>query len=171
MDVALPVIPIRILRSLTYLALGLLVESCSPSVKLQPATAQDILREVNQSRGSQAVLVNVWATWCQPCVEEFPLLVKLDRRYDQLQTLFVSADFPEDKSRVVQFLKRQGVTGISFLKDQSDQAFIDGLSPDWSGTLPFTLVFGKESGTVVARWEGKRTQEQMEAAIRLAIQN
>src|SRR5687768_6490353 len=64
------------------------------TLTLEPATAEQLLARVREP-GARATLVNVWATWCGPCREEFPALVALAerRRADGLRVLLVSADF------------------------------------------------------------------------------
>src|SRR5437867_71672 len=72
-----------------------------------PATSQDI-QKLTRNSDAKAVLVNMWASWCGPCREEFPDLVKLQRDYEKrgLKVVFVSwDDRPEDAAR---FLARQG---------------------------------------------------------------
>ena len=138
-------------------------------VDLMPATAETIMAEVRQTKGTQAVLLNVWATSCAPCVAEFPAIVDLGESNRKLHVLFVSTDFPEFQNRVKQFLQQHGVTGKSFIKSQKDQAFINGLHPDWSGALPFTILFAKNSGDVVDYWEGEQPETRFKTAIERAI--
>ena len=138
-------------------------------VDLMPATAETIMAEVRQTKGTQAVLLNVWATSCAPCVAEFPAIVDLGESNRKLHVLFVSTDFPEYQNRVKQFLQQHGVTGKSFIKSQKDQAFINGLHPNWSGALPFTILFAKNSGDVVDYWEGEQPETRFKTAIERAI--
>jgi len=81
----------------------------------------------------RAVLVNFWATWCAPCMEEFPMIVDLgrDRRGEGLVVYFVSVDWLDQAEQVTAFLKRQGVSGLSFIKDEKDGPFIDGIAREW----------------------------------------
>ena len=138
-------------------------------VDLMPATAETIMAEVRQTKGTQAVLLNVWATSCAPCVAEFPAIVDLGESNHKLHVLFVSTDFSEYQNRVKQFLQQHGVTGKSFIKSQKDQAFINGLHLDWSGALPFTILFAKNSGDVVDYWEGEQPETRFKTAIERAI--
>src|SRR6056297_942500 len=62
---------------------------------LKDVTGSELQEIIESYEGEKAVLVNVWATWCAPCIEEFPEIVKLQRNYpDQLKVIFVSGDFP-----------------------------------------------------------------------------
>ena len=131
----------------------------------------DINAFVMEHRGEEAVLLNFWATWCAPCVEEFPLIVDLARTWQSkgLKVYFVSVDWLEQSDQVRTFLDRQDVTGTSFIKDQKDQPFIDGIAEAWTGAVPFTIVYSKRSGEVVDYWEGKAPREKFEAAIKAAL--
>ncbi|UCD37325.1 MAG: TlpA family protein disulfide reductase [Fidelibacterota bacterium] len=156
------------------LTIGL--SSCGPSpepVSLKRATAADIIQQVSEYKGREAVLVNFWATWCAPCVQEFPMIVELGRRYrdEGLKIYFVSVDWLEQSDRVRTFLEQQGVEGLSFIKDEKDNPFIDGIARDWTGAVPFTIVYAKRSGAAMELWEGKAHRERFENAIEMALEN
>jgi len=159
--------------SLTLLlAIGLTACVQSPTpVTLQRVIAADIIEKVAEYEGQQAVLVNFWATWCAPCVEEFPMIVELGCRYrgEGLRIYFVSVDWLELSTQVTAFLERHGVEGLSFIKDEKDNPFINGIAREWTGAVPFTIVFGRQSGAVVDFWEGKAPREKFEAAIQAAL--
>jgi thiol-disulfide isomerase/thioredoxin len=117
--------------------------------------------------GGKATLVNVWASWCEPCREEFPELVRLARTYEEqgLKVVFVSADFTEDLPNARKFLAAQGVGWPTWYKTGSDQAFIDALSPRWTGALPGTFIYDAQ-GKLRDSWEGKATYAKMEQSVR-----
>ncbi len=137
--------------------------------ELRPITVDELLREVRSYRGEKAVLVNIWATWCKPCVDEFPMIVNLENSEKDLKVIFVSADFIDNKKEVKKFLIQQNLKEDLFIKSQKDQKFIDGLHKDWTGALPFTILFGKTTGKVVDYWEGERSKKEFLAAIRKTI--
>ncbi len=147
--------------------------SCSgDSLDFREATAEDILSAVAEYSGEKAVLVNFWATWCVPCIEEFPMIVDLSEKYaDDVKILFVSGDWLDYKERARNYLKERGVKGLSFIQNQKDNEFINGIHKDWSGALPFTIVYGKKSGNVVDLWERKRSEERFVNAIEKAIKD
>lgn len=152
----------------------LLISSCTQpgkTLSLEKATSTDILTQVAKHRGKEAVVVNFWATWCAPCVEEFPMIVELVNEWQDkgLKIYFVSVDWLEQIDQTRTFLEQQGVTGLSFIKDQKDNPFIDGISGSWTGAVPFTVVYSKQTGDVVDYWEGKAPRERFEAAIRAAL--
>lgn len=106
--------------------------------------------------GASAVLVNVWATWCAPCREEFPDLLHVARELKDrgLRLVLVSADFAGMEGEARQFLSSQGVDFPTFIKAGKDEDFVDGLDPKWSGALPATFVYDGQ-GRLVRFWEGK----------------
>ncbi len=153
----------------------LMTAGCSSDqLTINPATPEDIQSQAALHRGSEAVLVNFWATTCAPCIEEFPFIMDLSRQYKQegLQTYFVSIDFPDEEEKVRRFLKSQRVSGISFLADLSDpNAFINSIHKNWTGAVPFTIMFAKGSGEVVDYWEGEKPKKHFEQAIRKALKS
>jgi thiol-disulfide isomerase/thioredoxin len=94
--------------------------------------------------GSAAVtVVNVWATWCVPCRQEMPDLLRLRREMAGrgVRLVLVSTDFDLSPERIAEVLTGFGVDFPTWLKEQRDADFIDGLNPDWQGAIPATLVY------------------------------
>jgi thiol-disulfide isomerase/thioredoxin len=140
-------------------------DSASATILVENARAQDILSRVKSS-SSQLKLVNMWATWCAPCVAEFPYLMKLHKNYESkgLELIFVSMDMQEELGRVKKFLSGQGVDFVTYIKNQSDNEFIQQMSPDWSGALP-TSFFYNTKGELVHFWPGDGTYEEFEKVV------
>lgn len=149
-----------------WLAICLAVVGCAPSGKtlpeVKPATSEEVMAAVREP-GAKAVLVNLWASWCPPCREEFPDLVKLQRNYRErgLRVIFVSWD--DSERTAARFLAKQGVTELSFLKShqEGDQKFLEGLEPRLSGAIPATLIYDGE-GKLFSFWEGAVDYAQFE---------
>jgi len=151
-----------------FFSIFIFFPGCS-KVDLAVSDSKGILEYVSSLKGEKAVLLNVWATWCVPCVEEFPMIVELGKEIEDLDVVFISADFEEQTDAVYSFLKKKGVGGKSFMKEEKDETFINGLHPEWSGLLPFTILYGKNSGKIVDFWEGKETESKFRESIKLAI--
>lgn len=140
-----------------------------PEPLLKEATGDELQEVIDSYEGEKAVLVNVWATWCAPCIEEFPYIVELQRAYEEeLKVIFVSADFPDNKDRAKAFLEEQGVDWTTYFKTGKDGPFIEALSGSWSGALPFTKIINKQ-GQVVASWEQGAEYEKFKENIKTAI--
>jgi len=122
------------------------------------------LEKIISSRDGKILLINVWATWCIPCREEFPDLVKLRTDLDSSRTeiIGISADYPDEtESKIIPFLSDQNVNFKNYVNDFKDRnALIDFLNPDWNGALPATFVFD-EDGKQKVFLEGKQTYEEL----------
>lgn len=133
---------------------------------LHPATSKQVLDEVHRP-GASVVLVNIWATWCIPCREEFPDIVRISKEFEArgLRVVLVSADFGEGReTQVSKFLVAQGVTFPSFIKEEKDEIFIDAIDPQWSGALPVSLLYDG-SGKQRDMWEGSATYAELKEKV------
>jgi thiol-disulfide isomerase/thioredoxin len=140
-------------------------ETAGPPPKLAVADLPAILAAV-QAPGARAVLVNVWATWCEPCREEMPELLRFyrDNRAHGLRLVLVSADDEDQRAEVERVLAAEGFDGPAFIKHGDDMAFIDGLDPRWSGELPSTFVFDG-SGKKRRFWPGTITYRELKKTV------
>lgn len=89
-------------------------------------------------------VINFWASWCKPCVEELGVFEKLnnDSLKTNIKVLLVSLDFKEDIRRKLKpFLQKKKIKSEVILLDESDATtFIPKLDNRWSGAIPATLV-------------------------------
>ncbi|MGB9605482.1 MAG: TlpA family protein disulfide reductase [Bryobacteraceae bacterium] len=115
----------------------------------------------------QILLVDFWATWCEPCLKELPELVQLHKRLaGRFKLITVSADDPEQQEDARKFLARFGVPPPWYIKrSRDDDAFIRAVDPGWSGALPALFVYDRQ-GRKVASFVGETAIEVIEAAIR-----
>ena len=130
-----------------------------------PATAAQVLDAVRAAQ-AKVVVVNVWATWCIPCREEFPDLMRLRRDYRAkgVDVLFVSGDFSSERDAATAFLTEQGVDFPTYIKTGDDMAFINAFDPKWSGALPATFIYDGQ-GKLRHALLGKSSYEQFEAQV------
>ncbi|MTI88383.1 MAG: TlpA family protein disulfide reductase [Balneolaceae bacterium] len=132
---------------------------------LVDATADEILKEISAYQGEKPVLVNFWATWCAPCIEEFPYIMDLHKQYEgDFKLIFVSGDFEEARDEAEAFLRKQGVDFTTYFKVGKDNDFITKISDNWSGALPFTIIYDK-NGHVSSAWEGKADYQKFETEL------
>ncbi len=148
--------------------LALFLIGCSnpePKELLKDTTANELVSHIQSFEGDKPVLVNFWATWCVPCVEEFPYIMELKEKYgDQFELVFVSGDFEEAKDDALEFLKEQNVQFTTYYKTGKDNEFIQTVSDTWSGALPYTVIYSKD-GSVSSAWEGKAEFEEFESEL------
>jgi peroxiredoxin len=101
-------------------------------------------------------LVNVWATWCGPCVREYPQFVEIQRMYGARDFEFVSisADKPEQEQKVLKFLQEKHAAVANYLFSETDKyALIEAVDKNWNGALPYTLLV-EPGGKVVWSHQG-----------------
>ncbi|HKG13873.1 MAG TPA: redoxin domain-containing protein [Pyrinomonadaceae bacterium] len=115
------------------------------------------------------LLVNFWATWCVPCREEFPDLVKLRARYaaEQLDFALVSLDDVSDiETAVPDFLSESGAAALPayLLHAEDDGAAINLVDPKWGGELPATFLYDR-AGQIVFNHKGRIKSAELQAAI------
>ncbi len=94
-------------------------------------------------------VVNFWATWCKPCIEELPYFEKLRSTYNNqpVKVLLVSMDFESKLPAVKAFAKTHQLLSEVFLATRkSDQDLINGIDKEWSGALPGTLIVNGKKG-------------------------
>ncbi len=153
----------NVLRTLFLMSFGLISACASaPDVYVPQPVSHEQLSEEIQSRAGKVIVVNYWATWCAPCIKEFPEFIKIGKEFaDQgVDVMFVSADFEADLPLVSDFLKTQGVPWKSYWKTGKDHAFINAMHEAWSGALPATMIYGP-NGTIEVFWEGLTTYEEL----------
>jgi thiol-disulfide isomerase/thioredoxin len=114
------------------------------------------LKANSKNEGGKLRLINVWATWCGPCVVEFPDLITVNRTFRGrgLETITVSADPPEKRDAALAFLKEKEASTKNYIFDKGDPyEMIEAVDAKWQGALPYTLVVAP-GGKVVYRSQG-----------------
>src|SRR4028118_415801 len=120
--------------------------------QIDAAGLKDLLKP-----NGKPLLINFWATWCTPCVEEFPELVKIGTDYkDKIDLITVSLDeLSEINGEVPKFLAQMKYESPAYLlKTPDESAAIELVSKDWQGALPFTILFNAQGETIYSK-QGK----------------
>lgn len=148
--------------------------AAKPSVVVREIDATSLTAILKRESAARPLLVNFWATWCDPCREEFPELVKLDQQFRPkgLDMIAVSLDDLADiKTQVPKFLRQMHATMPAYLLNVSDpDQIIKTVDPLWSGALPATFLYDAE-GKVVFKYFGRIKPLELQAAIEKLVGN
>lgn len=116
----------------------------------------EAIKQLVKNPSKKLRLINVWATWCAPCVAEYPELVALQRWYGARDFEFISlsADKPEHRDKALAFLEQKRSPVKNYLYSGEDNyKLIEAVDPAWNGALPYTLLL-EPGGKVVYRYQG-----------------
>lgn len=107
-----------------------------------------------QQAGDVTLVVNFWATWCKPCVEELPCFEELRKQYTdkQVQVLLVSLDFKTQlEKKFIPFLQTQQLKSeVVLFADMDANTWIPYIHDQWDGAIPVTLVFKSSKAKDIA---------------------
>lgn len=144
-----PVIPMRFRPICLIIAILALTTSVSTGQNYVVFDSIDQLQSYIEREKDATMVINFWATWCKPCVEELPIFEELNKMYDDqdLKVILVSLDFKSQLERkFVPFLKSRSLeSDVVLLADQDVDTWIPMFDEIWDGALPATLVLnGKQ---------------------------
>ena len=132
----------------------------------------DALKNLLTQQRQHPLLVNFWATFCDPCRDEFPDLVKIDQEYRPRELDFVTVsldDMTDIKTDVPKFLDSMKATMPAYLLNASDpEPAINLVDPQWRGDLPATFLYN-EKGEIVYKHFGRVNTAELREAIEKVV--
>jgi thiol-disulfide isomerase/thioredoxin len=116
------------------------------AVEPKPAIMDfDTFQQYLKHENDTVYVINFWATWCAPCVKELPDFERLNQKFGDrnFKMLLVSLDFRKMyETRLIPFIEENKLSAeVILLHDPDANAWIDKVSPDWSGAIPATLIY------------------------------
>jgi thiol-disulfide isomerase/thioredoxin len=153
----------------------------SSTANAQPAAGNIVepinvagLKDLISRQKDKPLLVNFWATWCDPCRDEFPELVKIDTEFRPKSLDFVTVsldDVSDIKTVVPKFLADMKATMPAYLLNASDpEPAINAVDPKWQGDLPATFLYNAK-GEVVFKHFGRINTIELREAIERLVKN
>ena len=141
--------------------------AAKPSASVRAVNAEE-MQALLKRDGKRPLLVNYWATWCDPCRDEFPDLVKIDRDYRAKGLDFIAItldDLVDIKTAVPKFLLEMNARMPVYLLNVADpEPAISMVDSNWSGALPATFLYDN-TGKVVYKHFGRVNPGELRAAI------
>ena len=141
--------------------------------KVEPITS-DGIKVLISRQTEKPLLVNFWATWCDPCRDEFPDLVKIDSEFRPKSLNFVTVsldDVGDIRTTVPQFLASMKASMPAYLLSDSDpEPAINAVDPKWQGDLPATFLYNGK-GEVVYKHFGRVNPAELRQAIERLLAN
>lgn len=149
-----------------FLLLSVLGTPLLTAQELRPLT-KPVLDSLISQRHGRPLFLNFWATWCEPCREEFPDLLTAAKEYSgKVDVVTVSVDdIEEADSSVRPFLKEQKATIPTFIADiHPVDSLINAVDKQWTGAVPLTILYDADGvrGTVL---KGQRSLTEFRSAI------
>lgn len=143
-----------------------LFSSCVYSQSVKTIDEKGV-KSLIENRDGRPLFINFWATWCIPCVEEFPDIVKLANQYKDVDFVGVSLDHPDEiKSKIQPFLKKMKAPFANYVaKFKDDQVLIDMINKNWNGAIPATAFYNSK-GKQVSFIPKKMSYKELETELK-----
>ncbi|HEY1484094.1 MAG TPA: TlpA disulfide reductase family protein [Candidatus Acidoferrum sp.] len=159
--------------STLLLALATLAAAQTTATKdLELIDTQGYQKILQQYKGKPLV-VTFWATWCEPCRDEYPMLNELAKQYapQGLKVVGISLDQDGDSDRILmrRFLARYKPIFPNYRKKKGEEdSFVQAVLPGWNGSIPATFFYSKD-GRQIGHLAGASDRETYDAAIRTLL--
>lgn len=161
------------LKQLTFLNILFVLSSTTYSQNVIPVIDKVDIENIISQRSRKALLINIWATWCVPCREEFPDLIKLNEKYkSEVDVIGISVDYQDEiESKIKPFSKKMNVNFPLYVNGISDvEAFINFFDTEWNGAIPATFIYDL-NGNIANKIYGQKDFDYFENVIKHTLSN
>ena len=128
---------------------------------------EEAMKTLIKNNTDKVKLINVWATWCGPCVNELPDFITMNRMYRnrEFELITISADLPERRAKALTLLKKMEASNTNYLFNSTDKyKLIELIDAEWQGALPYTLLISP-GGKILYRKQGAINVAEMKKRI------
>lgn len=127
-----------------------------------------VLDSIKEANNGNVILFNFWATWCKPCVQEFPDLIKINKDFKNknFKLIFVTLDFGDEEFKQTKdFLKKNNVDFVTYYNNfNKDDELIEYMDKKWDGGIPGSFFYDV-NGVLRKTFIGKRKYENFKEVI------
>lgn len=106
------------------------------------------LEPLLHQKNDTTYVINFWATWCKPCVEELPHFMEINSQYSdkKFKMILVSLDFASQlDSKLIPYVNTHGINAeVILLNDPDANSWIDKVNKSWTGSIPATIIYNKD---------------------------
>lgn len=155
------------------LAVALLVLALKPTIAAEPVKVlgPEQFQQVLAAEKGKLVVVNLWATWCAPCLVEIPDLVALEKDLANLgvKLIGVSVDDPRGSTAAITTMRDRRFPGFAtYARDKGElDDLVSVVDPAWNEVVPTTYILGRD-GKVKTQIQGKKSLDEFKAAVTAA---
>lgn len=126
------------------------------------------INKLLHERHGKVLFLNVWATWCKPCAEEFPDIIKIQGTYsgDSVEVSAISIDYPDEiESKILPFITSHKIPFRMYVSNiRRDEDLMNALQPSWNGAVPATFIFDR-NGKLCSFMTGQRDYQTFKAVL------
>lgn len=129
------------MKNFSFYLIFFLIALCAKAQEVPSLKFDALNTKIRKEHPEQIKVINFWATWCKPCIEELPYFESLQKDFqDQnVQVLLVSLDM--ELERATKYKDKKNLQSeVVYLDEVDHNAWIDKISPEWSGAIPATLI-------------------------------
>ncbi len=158
-----------VLTGIMAMALGSsdmsLYDAKSPGSDIEIISFTELQNLANR-KSDTVIVLNFWATWCRPCVQEMPYFESASQKYlnDKVRILYICLNSVKEKTAVDSFVKAKQIRNpVLLLNAPNPNDWIDKIDSSWSGAIPATVFY--RAGKKVLFKEGGFTEEELNSKI------